>query len=208
MRCSIALENLSRTIPPIDEDENVAVHHAPFKGTTFSAGELAKLQKANTEHAGALTMFPAPAAPPSHYVLRPYTGEGKSFRKGGYPQRKSGRSRNQDKPTPSATITKPPKTSDSQTTMTVIVPQDSISRKSRAMMRPLALRKLIEETKETRNSQNEGMLPPAIIASRRATKPVYGGVEVYSKRSSCVMYHNQGVHTSFYESTPSNQDPM
>ena len=117
MRCSIALENLSRTIPPIDEDENVAVHHAPFKGTTLSGGELAKLQKANTEHASALTMFPAPAAPPSHYVPLPYTGEGKSFRKGGYPQRKSSPSRNQDKPTPSATITKLPKTSDSQTTM-------------------------------------------------------------------------------------------
>ena len=34
MRRSIALENLSRTIPPIDEDQKVALLHAPFKGTT------------------------------------------------------------------------------------------------------------------------------------------------------------------------------
>ena len=68
MRHTIALENLSRTIPPIDEDEKVALLHASFKGTTLSGGELAKLQEANTEHASALTVFPVPAAPRFHYV--------------------------------------------------------------------------------------------------------------------------------------------
>ena len=64
---TIVLENLSRTIPQIDEDEKVALLHASFKGSTLSGGELAKLQKVNTEHASALTVFPVPA-PRSHYI--------------------------------------------------------------------------------------------------------------------------------------------
>ena len=63
IRGSIALENLSRTISLIDEDQKVAFLHAPFKGTTLFRGELVKLQKANTERASALTMFPTPGAP-------------------------------------------------------------------------------------------------------------------------------------------------
>ena len=39
MRRSIALENLSRTIPPVDEDQKVALLHAPFKGTTLFRGK-------------------------------------------------------------------------------------------------------------------------------------------------------------------------
>ena len=31
---SIALDNMSRTIPPKDKDQKVALLHAPFKGTT------------------------------------------------------------------------------------------------------------------------------------------------------------------------------
>ena len=34
-RRPIALHNLSRTIPPIDEDQKVALLNAPFKGTTL-----------------------------------------------------------------------------------------------------------------------------------------------------------------------------
>ena len=49
MHHSIALENLSRTICPIDEDQKVALLHTPFKGTTLFGGELAKLQQANME---------------------------------------------------------------------------------------------------------------------------------------------------------------
>ena len=55
---SIALENLSRTIPPIGEDQRL--FYFTHLSTLFG-GELAKLQKANTEHASALTVFPAPA---------------------------------------------------------------------------------------------------------------------------------------------------
>ena len=40
MRCSIALDNMTRTIPPIDEDQKVALLHAPFKCTTLFGGEL------------------------------------------------------------------------------------------------------------------------------------------------------------------------
>ena len=60
MRRSIALDNLSRTISPIDEDQKVALLHATFKGTTLLVGELSKLQKANTECRGALNMCLAP----------------------------------------------------------------------------------------------------------------------------------------------------
>ena len=36
MRCSVALDNLSRTIPVIDSDQTVVFLHAPFRGTTLS----------------------------------------------------------------------------------------------------------------------------------------------------------------------------
>ena len=71
MRCSIALDNLPRTIPLIDEDQKVALLHAPFKGTFLFGGELAKLQEANTERASALIGFPAPAAPSHTYSTKP-----------------------------------------------------------------------------------------------------------------------------------------
>ena len=40
---SVALDNLSKTIPLIDSDQRVALLHAPFKGTTLFGGELAKI---------------------------------------------------------------------------------------------------------------------------------------------------------------------
>ena len=67
MRCSIGLDNMNKTIPPIDKDQKVALLHAPFKGTTVFGVELAKLQKANSERASALAVFPTPAAPPVSY---------------------------------------------------------------------------------------------------------------------------------------------
>ena len=76
---SVALENLSRTIPPIDSDQKVALLHAPFKGTTLFGGELAKLQKANKEGASSLTVFPTPAVPSQTYSTNPYKGRGRSF---------------------------------------------------------------------------------------------------------------------------------
>ena len=46
MRRSVVLDNLSKTIPPIDPDQRVALLHAPFKGTTLFGGELAKVSSA------------------------------------------------------------------------------------------------------------------------------------------------------------------
>ena len=65
MRHLIALDNLKKTIPPAVKDQRLAVLHAPFTGTTLSGAELAKLQKANTKRACALTVF---------YSTRPYAG--------------------------------------------------------------------------------------------------------------------------------------
>ena len=84
MHRSMALDNLSKTIPPIDPDQRVALLHAPFKGTTLFGGELAKIYRANKECASSVTVYPA--APPQTYstkpLLRPwqvFSGRGKSF---------------------------------------------------------------------------------------------------------------------------------
>ena len=74
LRRSIALDNLRRTLPPIDEDQRLALLHAPFKGTTLFRGELAKLQEANTKRAVTFTVFPTPIAPPVSYSSRSYVG--------------------------------------------------------------------------------------------------------------------------------------
>ena len=107
MRHSIALDNLSRTIPPIDLAQKVALLHAPFKGTSLFRAELAKLQKANKERASSLTVFPAPAASSQSYTTKSYTGRGRSFRNGGSSYRRGGRDR--DRSALSATTTKPSK---------------------------------------------------------------------------------------------------
>ena len=56
IRCSVALDNLSKTIPPIDSDQKVALLHAPFKGTTLFRGELAKLHRA-TRNVPVLSLY-------------------------------------------------------------------------------------------------------------------------------------------------------
>ena len=60
LRRSIALDCLRRTLPPIDEDQKLALLHAPFKGTTLFGGELAKLQEGNTKRNATFTVFPQP----------------------------------------------------------------------------------------------------------------------------------------------------
>ena len=65
LRRSIALDCLERTLPPIDEDQKLALLHAPFKGTTLFGGELAKLQEANTKRTANFTVFPQPTVPPT-----------------------------------------------------------------------------------------------------------------------------------------------
>ena len=66
---SLALDNLSRTIPPIDSDQKVALLHIPFKGTTLFGGELAKLHRANKKRASSVTVYPA--ATPQSYSTKP-----------------------------------------------------------------------------------------------------------------------------------------
>ena len=106
LRRSIALDCLDRTLPPIDEDQKLALLHAPFKGTTLFGGELAKLQEANTKRAATFTVFPQPTAPPTSYSARPYVGRGKSFKdKKGF-KRPGRQGRGQGRSAPSATITR------------------------------------------------------------------------------------------------------
>ena len=52
------------------------------------------------------------------------------------------------------------------------------------------------------------MCSPHIKTSRRETEWICGVVETYNKRYLCVKYRNQGVQTSFYESTPSTRFPV
>ena len=130
LRRSIALDCLDRTLPPIDEDQKLALLHAPFKGTTLFGGELAKLQEANTKRAATFTLFPQPTAPPTSYSARPYVGRGKSFKdKKGF-KRPGGRGRGQGRSAPSATITRPGQSKDGQKTLTMSVSNDSKKRKS------------------------------------------------------------------------------
>ena len=49
---------------------------------------------------------------------------------------------------------------------------------------------------------------PRSLFQSSTTVSVYGGVEVYNKRSFCVKYRSQGVQTSFYKSTPSASDSL
>ena len=120
LRRSIALDCLERTLLPIDQDQKLALLHAPFRGTTLFGGELAKLQEANTKHAATFTVFPQPTAPPTSYSTRPYTGRGKSFRddKKGF-RKPGGRGRGQGRSAPTATVTRPGQSKDSQKTLTV-----------------------------------------------------------------------------------------
>ena len=129
LRRSIALDCLERTLPPIDQDQKLALLHAPFRGTTLFGGELAKLQEANTKRAATFTVFPQPTAPPTSYSTRPYAGRGKSFRddKKGF-RKPGGRGRGQGRSAPTATVTRPGQSKDSQKTLTVST--DSKKRKS------------------------------------------------------------------------------
>ena len=128
LRRSIALDCLERTLIPIDEDQKLALLHAPFKGTTLYGGELAKLQEANTKRAATFTVFPQPTAPPPSYSTRPYAG--KSFKdKKGF-KKPGGRGRGQGRSAPTATIMRPGQSKDGQKALTVSVSTDSKKRKS------------------------------------------------------------------------------
>ena len=129
MRRSIALDCLRRTLPPIDEDQKLALLHAPFKGTTQFGGELAKLQEANTKRAATFILFPQPTAPPASYSTRPYVGRGRSFNDRRGSKKIGGRGRGQGRSTPSATSTKPGQSKEGQKNLTVSLSSDSSKRK-------------------------------------------------------------------------------
>ena len=140
LRRSIALDCLERTLPPIDQDQKLALLHAPFRGTTLFGGELAKLQEANTKRAATFTVFPQPTAPPTSYSTRPYAGRGKSFRddKKGF-RKPGGRGRGQGRSAPTTTVTRPGQSRDIQKTLTVST--DSKKRKSESQEAPQGPRK-------------------------------------------------------------------
>ena len=86
---SVAVENLSKTIPLRDSDQKVALLHAPFKGSTLFGGELAKLHRANKEPASSVTVYLA--ATSQTYSTKRYPGHGRFFKRGGSSYKKSGR---------------------------------------------------------------------------------------------------------------------
>ena len=82
LRCSVALDNLWKMLPAIDEDQRLALH-APFKGTTLFGGELAKLQEVNMKRTATFTVFPTPIAPRVSTLLVRMSDKGKVFLTGG-----------------------------------------------------------------------------------------------------------------------------
>ena len=117
LRRSIAHDCLRRTLPPIDEDQKLALLHAPFKGTTLFGGELAKLHEANTKRAATFTVFPQPTANSANGAL--YVGRGRSFNgKKGF-KKPGGRGRGQGRSAPSATTARPGQSKDGQKILTV-----------------------------------------------------------------------------------------
>ena len=153
VRRFIALDCLRKALPPIDEDQRLALLHAPFKGATLFGGELAKLE-----------------ASPVSYSSRPYVRRGKTFsdRKG--PKKPSRRGREQGRPMPTATITRPGQAKEGQPSMTASTPQDSNKRKVEPGTTPL---KPLERTDVTYEGKvkvksNDGVLPsqPAPVGGR------------------------------------------
>ena len=94
--------------------------------------------------------------------------------------------------------------------MTVTVPQDSNKRKVQSTEGASHAKAHVEAGSlgVIRNRQNEGVPPHNQCQSGDNYMPFCGGVEAYNKRSLLVKYRSQGVQTSFYESTPSAQDPL
>ena len=174
----MALDNLSKTIPPIDSDQRVALLHAPFKGTTLFGGELAKIYRANKECAIFVTVYQAVS--PQIYSTESYTGRGKSFKKGGSSYRRGGRDIDLNRSTHSATVTKPSKSGYGPATMTVSVPQDL--NKHRVLLVPNVH---VEAGSQgvIRNRQNNGVPPPPPQSVPVGGRLLFcGGVEVYNER--------------------------
>ena len=167
LRCSIALDCLRRTLPPIDDDQKLALLHAPFKGTMLFGGELAKLPEANTKRAATFTVFPQPKAPPASYSTRRYVGRGRCFtHRRGY-KKSGGQGKGQGRSMPSAMSTTPGQSKEGQMTMMASVPPDSNKRK----MEP---RDNTPETppKNKRNFRGDKNQVKTIDSSRRETEQI------------------------------------
>ena len=94
--------------------------------------------------------------------------------------------------------------------MTVSVPQDSNKRKGELRDDTSQTPQIINANFEgkVKVKGNEDVLPPQPAPVGMRLSEFYGGVEAYNEQSTCVKYRNKGVQTSFYESTPSTQDPL
>ena len=93
-------------------------------------------------------------------------------------------------------------------TMTVTVPQDSNKWKVESH-EEAPHPKRPYKGKGKGHKKQSGRAPPTTSASQWETNPVCGGVKAYYERSLHIKYgYRQGVQTSFYESTPSTEDPM
>ena len=120
-----------------------------------------------------------PVVPSQTYSTKPYTGHGKSFRKGGSSYRRGDRDRIRMDPHPSATATKPSKSGDGQATMTVTVPQDSNKRKvqrneatSCAKLQGRAWR---SQGKKKQSEWGRAPPPPQSVSDGGTTMPVLEG---------------------------------
>ena len=130
LKCrSIALDNLTKTIPMIDEDQKMDLLHASFTLTTlFGVELLAKLQKANTELASALTVFPTPAASSTSYTPQTYVGQGRSEEDKHIEEYGAGDKIEMLLP---LLLNRP---NDGQTTMSVTVPQETTKSKMESLL--------------------------------------------------------------------------
>ena len=163
LRRSIALDCLERTLPPIDEDQKLALLHAPFKGTTLFGGELAKLQEANTKRAATFTMFPQPTAPSTSYSARPYVGLGKSFtdKKGFRKPGGKGRDRAGPHPPPRLRDLASPRMARKPCPFLLTLRNAKLSHRM-IPLKVLEKPSVIFEEIKTRVTNNEGVLPPHV----------------------------------------------
>ena len=126
LRRSIALDNLSRTLPPIDEDPSLALLHAPFKGTNYSVWRrIDETPRGEHEACCHLQCVPYANSAPCLLLFSSVCQMREKFTDRRGSRKPGGHCRGQGRSTPSSTSTKPGQSKEGQTTLTVSVPQDS-----------------------------------------------------------------------------------
>ena len=126
---SIALDCLERTLPPIDEDQKLALLYAPFKGTTLLEGSWLSYRKRTRS-----VLQPSPCSlsqqRPLHPTLHVLTSdEVRALRIRRALRDLADVAEDRAGPRPSATITRPGQSKDGQKALTVSVSTDSKKRK-------------------------------------------------------------------------------